>query len=193
MFLIKPDSWEVKRTREKGVGIFAKKEIGASTVIGDYLGKVIRTREYDLKNDKKGLYLMYYSDQASIYPNLKKPDIHLLNHSCRPNCWIYIYKGHTLFFALKKIKPGEELTISYLLSPNDGTCSPCTHICKCNSKHCTGTMHLPKDKYEKWQSFQNSQKKKTKRAKVVFGKNLTKLSFYPKTIPNSPIYQSLLK
>ena len=136
---------------------------------------------------------MYYSDQASIYPNLKRPDIHLLNHSCRPNCWIYIYKGHTLFFALKKIKPGEELTISYLLSPNDGTCSPCTHICKCNSKHCTGTMHLPKDKYKKWQNFQNSQKRKTKRARVVFGKNLTKLSFYPKTIPSSPIYQSLLK
>ncbi len=188
MFLLKDDFWQIKTTKEKGFGVFAKKEIGAGTIIGDYLGKVIKTAKYDLNNDKQGLYLMYYSDQASIYPNLKKPGIHILNHSCRPNCWIYTYKGHTLFFALTKIKPGKELTIPYLLSPKDETCNPCTHTCKCNSKFCTGTMHLSKDKYEKWQKFQNAEKKKTKQPKAVFGKNLPKLTYYPKIIPNNPIY-----
>ena len=187
MFLIKKDLWQIKKTKDKGLGVFAKKEIKPGTIIGDYLGKVIKTAEYDLDKDKKGLYLMYYSDQAAIYPNLKKPGIQLLNHSCTPNCRIYIYKGHALFFALKKIKPGNELTISYMLSPKD-SCEDCTHICKCNSKFCTGTMHLTKAKYEKWQKFQNSQKRKTRAAKVVFGKNLPKLSSYPEIIPNNPIY-----
>lgn len=188
MFLLKDDYWQIKKTKEKGYGVFAKKKINAGTIIGDYLGRVVKIAQYDLDNDKKGLYLMYFTDQASIYPNLKKPGIHLLNHSCTPNCWIYTYRGHTLFFALRNIEPGEELTISYLLSPNDGPCKPCAHTCRCGSKFCTGTMHLSKDKYERWQKFQNEEKKKTKTEKFVFGKNLPKLTFYPKIIPNNPIY-----
>ena len=187
MFLIKKDFWETKETGEKGLGVFAKKEIKAGTIIGDYIGKVIKTAEYNLENDKNGLFLMYFSDEASIYPDLKKPGIHLLNHSCAPNCFIYTYKGHTLFFALRKIEVGEELTISYLLSPDDD-CNPCTHKCLCGSKLCTGTMHLALDKYEKWQKFQEIQKKKTRRSKAEVGKNLPELNSYPKRIPNDPIY-----
>ncbi|OGD86558.1 hypothetical protein A2870_02065 [Candidatus Curtissbacteria bacterium RIFCSPHIGHO2_01_FULL_41_11] len=188
MFLLADDWWQIAAAGEKGLGVFAMKEIKAGTIIGDYLGKVIKTARYDLDRDKKGLFLMYFTDQASIYPNLKKPGIHLLNHSCRPNCWIYTYYGHSLFFALRKINPGEELTISYLLSPKDEICNPCVHTCKCESKFCTGTMHLSRDKYEIWQKFQNNQKKKSKKIKVVFGKNLPKLTTYPKRVPNNPIY-----
>ncbi len=191
MFLLAEDYWQIKKTKEKGYGVFAKKEIRAGSIIGDYLGKVIKTAYYDLDNDKNGLYLMYLSDQASIYPDLRKPGIHLLNHSCAPNCWIYIHSGHTLFFALRKINPEEELTISYLLSPKSEYCKPCLHNCKCDSKFCTGTMHLSEDKYQTWQKFQNEEKKKTKKVKAVFGKNLPKLTSYPKTIPNNPIYKKL--
>ena len=191
MFLLANDFWQIKKTEEKGFGVFAKKEIKAGTIIGDYLGKVLKTREYDLDKDKNGLYLMYLTDQTSIYPNLKKPGIHLLNHSCTPNCWIYTYCSHTLFFALRKIKPSEELTISYLLSPKDEGCNPCTHKCKCKSKFCTGSMHMSRDKYDKWQIFQNNKKKKTIKIKAVFGKNLPKLTSYPKIIPNNPIYAQI--
>ncbi|MDO8638232.1 MAG: SET domain-containing protein [Candidatus Daviesbacteria bacterium] len=191
MFLLKEDYWKIKKTKEKGYGVFAKKEINAGTIIGDYLGKVIKIAQYDLENDKNGLYLMYFTDEASIYPNLKEPGIHLLNHSCAPNCWIYTYFGHTLFFALRKIKPGEELTISYLLSPKGESCKPCPHTCKCGSRFCTRTMHLSEDKYGRWQKFQNEEKKKTKKIKAVFGKNLPKLFSYPKIIPNNPIYATM--
>lgn len=187
MFLINTNSYQIKRAGKKGLGVFATKEIKKGTIIGDYLGKVDKTVNYDLKKDKKGLYLMYYSDEASIYPDLKKPGIHLINHSCTPNCWIYTYKGHTLFFALRNIERGEELTISYLLSPKKD-CNPCTHACFCKSQFCTGTMHLTKAKYKLWQNFQNAQMKKTKNPKVEFGKNLPKLNHYPKIIPSNPIY-----
>lgn len=191
MFLLTNDYWQIKKTKAKGLGVFAKKEIMAGTIIGDYLGKVIKTAEYDLDKDKEGLFLMYLTDQTSIYPNLKKPGIHLINHSCTPNCWIYTHKGHTLFFALRDINSGEELTISYLLSPKDETCKNCPHTCKCSSKSCTGTMHLSKEKYEKWQKFQIGQKRKTKTTKAIIGKNLPKLRSYPKTIPIDPIYAQI--
>lgn len=174
MFLIGKDYWEIKNTKHKGRGVFAKKEIAKGTIISDYLGKVIKTADYDLELDKQGLYLMYFSDQASIYPDLTKPGPHLINHSCDPNCWMYIYKGHTLFFALRTINPEEELTISYLLSPDENN----THICKCDSKFCTGNMHLSPNKYLLWKKIKN-EFNNTRRSKIVFGENLTPLKHYP--------------
>jgi uncharacterized protein len=190
MFLLPKKIWKVKRTKEKGLGVFAREEIQKGNIIGDYLGKVIKTRYYNFSRDKKELYLMYYSDQASIYPDLEKPGIHLINHSCAPNCWIYIYRGHTLFFAFKNIKPHEELTISYLLSPI-GKCNPCIHICKCGSKNCTKSMHLSEKSYEKWQNFQENGANKTKRLRVVYGKNLPKIRSYPKILASDPIYEAI--
>lgn len=188
MFLLNEDYWQIKKTREKGLGVFAKKEITAGTVIGDYLGKVIKTAEYDVSSDSKGLFLMYLTDETSIYPDLKKPGIHLLNHSCQPNCWIYTYNGHSLFFAIRDIKPDEEITISYLLSPKED-CNPCPHECKCQSKFCTGTMHMSPGKYEIWQEFQNELKAKSERPKAIIGKNLPKLATYSKIGLNDPIYR----
>lgn len=189
MFLISEDFWEIRKTEHKGSGVFTKKCINKGTVIGDYLGKVIKISEYDLNQDKNGLFLMFVSDEFAIYPDLKKSGIHLVNHSCSPNCWIYTYHGHTLFFAIKEIKVGEEITISYLLSPKSKYCNPCLHDCKCDSKFCTGTMHLSEEKYRMWQKFQSKQEKKEfKKIKFVFGKNLPKLKAYPKMIPVNPIY-----
>ena len=54
MFLIKDDFWQIKKTKERGYGVFARKEIKAGTIIGDYLGKVIKTAQYDLGKDKNG-------------------------------------------------------------------------------------------------------------------------------------------
>ncbi len=188
MFLLKKDSWEIKKTQKKGLGVFAKKRIKSGTVVSDYLGKVIRNADYNLDLDKKGLYLMYCDYQKSIYPDVSKPGPHLINHSCSPNCWIYIYCGHTLFFALKDINPAEELTISYLLYPDEGTCNPCTHICHCGSISCTKTMHLSKVKYNIWQKFQSKENKKTRKSPAFVGKYLTPLSFYPKKLRIDPVY-----
>lgn len=154
MFLIPKSYYQVKKTKNKGRGVFAKKEIKIKTIIGEYTGSKVRIAEYDLEKDKEGLYLMFLNDTYAIYPDLSKVDIHLINHSCTPNCWIVNHNNHIYFFAIRGIKISEELTISYLLPPNNGTCKPCTHICKCGSKNCTGTMHLSEEKFKKWQKFQ---------------------------------------
>lgn len=191
MFLLNDDYWEIRKTHKKGLGVFAKKEIKRGTVIGDYIGKVLKTAEYDPDLDKGGLYLMYLTDEASIYPDVTEPGTHLLNHSCNPNCWIYAYHGHTLFFALRKIMPQEELTISYLLSPKTDACDPCIHICKCESEKCRGTMHLGEKQYEKWQEFQDGQKTENISVQFAFGRSLPKLASYPKTIFIHPIYKEM--
>lgn len=187
MFLLDTSLWEIKTTDKKGRGVYAQKDISPGVVVGDYIGKVIKTAEEDT-SEKNGLYLLYYHDYASLYPeDLSKPGVHLLNHSCEPNCWIYTYKGHTLFFTLRKIFAGEELTISYLLSPND-YCNPCTHTCLCNSTFCTQTMHLTREEFIQWNMHQEMESKKTKRAPIHYGKLLPKLKEYPRKIEDHTIY-----
>jgi hypothetical protein len=188
MFLLDDDYWTTQQTEKTGLGIFARKEIAAGTVIGDYIGKVIRTEEYDIESDKRGLYLMYMTDEASIYPDLSKPGIHLLNHSCDPNCWIYVYLGHTLFIAVRDIKIGEQLSISYLLDPKDKYCDPCLHDCKCETANCTGTMHLSRNKFDKWQAFQYQNNKKVVKTLFEYGHYLPLLTSYPTIENDDPIY-----
>lgn len=188
MILLPPDSWEIKTTEKKGRGIFATKDIPAGTVVGDYIGKVIKTAEEDTYEKDEGLYLMYYHDYASLYPlDIKAPGVHLINHACAPNCWMYTYKGHTLFFTLRHIFAGEELTVSYLLSP-DITCDPCTHTCKCEGLICYQTMHLSKERFEIWNEVNIELSNKTKRERIRYGKELPKITAYPKKIPDNPVY-----
>ena len=185
MILLKDEYWEIRETVNKGRGLFAKKPIPKGAIIGDYLGKVIHPK--DAVIDEENFYLMYYHDTAAISPEIDKPGVHLLNHSCVPNAWLYIYKGHTLAFALKKILKGEELTIPYLLSPKDEFCKPCLHICECGNSQCTKTMHLSKARYSKWRKFNDKWANETKREKVRVGQDLPQLSSYPKTISRAYI------
>ncbi len=180
MFLLSDEYWEIRNTKSKGRGVFAKKDISKGTVIGDYIGKIIRPQ--DALIDEENFYLMYYHDHAVISPDLEKPGVHLLNHSCKPNAFLYIYKGRTLAFALERISKGEELTIPYLLAPKDEFCEPCLHVCRCGNLKCSGTMHLSKERYEKWSKFNEKWAKKTKRKRISFGKELPRLISYPKKI-----------
>jgi hypothetical protein len=189
MFLLPVDYWEVKTTAHKGRGVFAKKDIGPGLVIADYIGRVIKTAEEDTTEKDGQLYLMYYHDRASIFPDLDKPGAHLLNHSCTPNTWITTYKGHNIFFTLRHIFAGEELTTSYLLSPQDDICKDeCTHQCHCGSPFCTHSMHMNHKRYEAWNDYEVEQMDKTKRQRIRYGKDLPMLPDYPKTIPDHPVF-----
>lgn len=188
MLFLPQDTWEIRDTSLKGRGVFAKKDIPAGTVIGDYVGRVIKTAEENTIEEENGFYLMYYHDYASIYPtDIAAPGVHLINHSCAPNCWMYVYHGHTLFFAVRKIFAGEELLISYLLNP-DKKCIPCTHVCNCEYPNCTHTMHMEEDLHEKWSKVNNAQEKATKRMRIRYGKELPLLSSYPTSVRDNKIY-----
>lgn len=189
MFLIDGRYWLVKDTRTKGQGVFAKKAIRKGVIIGDYLGEIVSNAEYDISRDAQGLYLMYLTDSLSIYPDFKQPGIYLMNHSCVPNCGMYVYEGHTIFFTIRNIKPGEELTISYMLSPN--ICRDCTHQCRCGLPSCSGTMHLSKEKYALWQKYQKNLRKMSKAARFRAGQNLERLLKYPARIIVDQIYESM--
>jgi len=186
MFFLPEGSWEVRELPIKGRGVFTLSEIEPGTVIGDYIGKLMRPSDID--EEKDGLYEMYFSNRASLFPDTSKPGVHLLNHSCEPNCWLFTYYGHTLFFSLRRIFPGEELTISYLLGLKSDCNDDCDHNCHCGSAICTGTMHLTEDKYNRWWKFEEKNAKKTPRVKAKIGEFLQVLPEYPKNIKDERVY-----
>lgn len=191
MFLLPPSYFSIRQTKAKGRGVFARKRISAGTVIGDYLGVVVHIAQYDASYEK-GMYLMAFTDESFIYPPVDTPGIHCINHACKPNCWMYVYQGHTLFFALRDIQPGEELTISYLLSPKEDSCGDsCVHVCKCGGSSCTGSMHISQQSYRRWRKFLHREMSRTTLAPYRIGAPLQKLLTYPSAIPINPIYASI--
>ncbi len=186
MFLISKDYWQVQTTKQKGTGVFATNKIGKGIIIGDYIGNLIPYEDVNFEEEKKNMFLMYFNDKLGVLPDLSKPGIHLINHSCSPNCWIYKYKGHTLFFTLRDVEKNEELAISYLLAPAP-RCNPCTHQCYCGSNNCTGTMHLTEKKYKKWQKFQKKEFRNIGINGITIENSLKSLIKYPKRISDDYI------
>lgn len=64
-----------------------------------------------------------------------------VNHSCTPNTFMRIIHGHVIFFALRDIAPGEELTLDYVNSYH-----PDSYRCRCKSPGCRGSLNLVKRK-----------------------------------------------
>ncbi|OGK40507.1 hypothetical protein A3A74_02860 [Candidatus Roizmanbacteria bacterium RIFCSPLOWO2_01_FULL_35_13] len=180
MFLL-PDSYiEIKKTGKKGRGVFAKKDVRAGTIIGDFLGKIVNDEEADKLEKKYGLYATYFDEYRSIFPNLKQNGVHLINHSCMPNCDVYPYEAHLLFFAARYIFAGEELTISYGIE-GPSTAKDTNYPCFCDSLLCNGTMFIAKKNREEIEAF--FEKKLNIFAKIIKTNTvLKKLSAYPEHI-----------
>ncbi len=183
MFLIPSTYWIVKKTKDRGRGVFCRKEIEPGTIIGDYIGTVMNPNK--VKESPTNFYSMA-AGKMSIMPDQKKPGIHLLNHSCSPNCAMHIYKGHTLFFALRRIFVGEELTINYLCKVKycDAFCKQ--DECKCSSPVCRGTIHVPERIYASWARYEHDEDEYYK--KYIPHKHGTKIALlntYPASVKDS--------
>ena len=61
---------------------------------------------------------------------------HYINHSCVPNAFMQIIRDHILFFALRDIQAGEEITIDY-----EQTLHSDDKRCICGAENCRGTIN----------------------------------------------------
>jgi uncharacterized protein len=188
MFFI--SDYEVRDLPSKGKGVFASQEIEAGTIIGDYLGMIADEKEEHKMED--GLYSMTLTETEIINPPKTEPGIYLINHSCMPNLGMYSYHGHTLYAALRKIFPGEELTVDYYLGPPDDSCSPCPDVCHCGTFLCRGTMHSTQESTEVLWDYDEIEEQKRGYAQEDFrsrlGTMLEKLASYPEKMEDHPIH-----
>lgn len=185
MILLPASTWSVVQTPEKGRGVFVTKSIPPGTVIGDYTGRVISP---DDDSDEHGLYGMCWSDHFVIMPNIPGIGLHLINHSCMPNCGMYPCNGHMLYISLRTIFPHEELTVSYVVEPSDDPKG--LYTCYCKTQICTGTMMTTKNHaHEFWDLFvRPRQGIFADTPPVPMGELVTIFPSYPTDIPDYPVY-----
>lgn len=193
MFLLPINYYKIKKTKKRGRGVFALNEIPAGTIIGDYLGLLIENIKAEALEDKyysNACYSMDYNDNGlSIFPlDVQAPGLHLINHSCSPNCEAYFYYGHTLFFALRRILKNEELTIDYSFDTDNKNTKEFLHPCFCGSSFCRGTMYVSDLKLRRFGAFYRTQTKNQKFKTLSAGKILPPLEKYPKTIKDNNIF-----
>lgn len=192
MMLLPEDFWEIKKTEGKGRGVFARKEIKAGTIIGDYIGTVKHPET--IHENTSLFYGMSFDPTFIIYPDIESPGIHLINHSCAPNCEGYPFQGHMLYFALRHIFPEEELTVTYSLPPPDYEQTVCRHACKCGTPICRGSMHTSYKADRDWDNFVKTLLGSYYgHAPVVYNQHLQLLASYPETIEDNPIYDIYCK
>jgi len=195
MFVLSLSSYKVKRMRNKGRGVLARCDIAPGTVIGDYLGTIIKP--YTNDENKHGLYDMQCGHSYDIMADKAMVGVQLINHSCANNTELYPYRGHVLYVAARKIFANEEMTANYAMGIADEKNIPCAlHACCCGSRICNGTLHTSEESFEKWYDAWEALVKRNfgkwyYRVPGKYGSQLEPLEQYPATIAieKEPLYQ----
>ena len=123
--------FEIRESPGMGWGLFAREEVSQGDFIVEYTGVKIPTKVAD---ESKSRYLFEIDKKWTIDGEGQSNRGRWLNHSCMPNVEA-LGEGHkVLFYALRDIFPGEELTIDYGQEYFDEFIKP--HGCKCGAaKH----------------------------------------------------------
>lgn len=125
----------VKKSGINGKGCFAAVPLIARKKIGELLGERISNREAQRRVAKGGVVkICELDDKWSIDASRGGDTTAYINHSCAPNCFSRVLHGHMLFFALRDIAAGEEITLDYTPSQHPG------RPCMCGAPNCRGVM-----------------------------------------------------
>jgi SET domain-containing protein len=123
------------KSKINGRGCFALEPLPARRKIGELVGERISNREAARRVAKGGkVHICQLDDRWSIDASRGGNATAFINHSCEPNCFSRVMHGHMLFFALRDIAPGEELTLDYTPSQHPG------RRCTCGAAKCRGVM-----------------------------------------------------
>jgi SET domain-containing protein len=149
-----------RRSPIHGNGVFAVDTIAKGEHVIEYKGTLMTDAEADKMYGDGGetghTFLFTLNDEYIIDANRKGNTARWINHSCDPNCQALIdesdsgdpRKDKVVIEAIRKIKPGEELTYDYgivLDMPHTARLKK-VWACRCGSSKCIGTMLKPKKK-----------------------------------------------
>ncbi|HEX8096949.1 MAG TPA: SET domain-containing protein-lysine N-methyltransferase [Pyrinomonadaceae bacterium] len=126
----------VKESAINGKGCFAAKAFRRGHKIAEYAGQKISNAEANRRARRRVLRICAVNNRWSLDGSRGGNGTHYINHSCEPNCYMKILYGHILFFALRDIRPGEEITLDY-----ESTLHPDTKRCTCGTPACRGTIN----------------------------------------------------
>jgi SET domain-containing protein len=127
----------IRKSKINGQGCFASVPFKRARKIAEYTGERISDLEGRKRARKRRILRICDVDGRFSLDGARGGNgTHYINHSCEPNAYMKIVYGHVLFFALRDIHPGEEITIDY-----EQTLHPDSKRCFCGAKSCRGTIN----------------------------------------------------
>lgn len=125
-----------------GRGVYAQRSFEPDETIGRIRGPIVDCPSADPR------YVMEMDNDRYVVP---KAPFRYMNHSCNPNCEIFMWEEDAIDPALnsrplfvgarRSIRPGEELTIDYAWP------AELAIPCDCRSTECRGWIVAPEDKH----------------------------------------------
>lgn len=141
-------------------GVFAEEWIPPRHKVIEYTGERISRREAKRRSQRPCVYLFELNSYWCVDGAVGGSGAELINHSCDPNLYAVILKGHILYMSKRAIAPGEELTIDYRLD-HDADPAPC----RCGAPNCRGTINLPKGSRRRQKERNNSESNERSRSR----------------------------
>ncbi len=96
---------------ETGLGLFATAAIEKGMFIIEYIGPRISSEEVSRRRNTR--YLFEINSRWTIDGSPRWNMARYINHSCRPNAEAVVSRGRIRIKAIKRIKPGDEITYNY--------------------------------------------------------------------------------
>ena len=121
--------------RESGIfgkGCFAATHFPARKKIALYAGEIVRgSRRIEARlRAQDAIKVIRLDKDTAIDGAVGGDETAYINHSCEPNAYMRIVPGEKVaFFALRDIRPGEEITMDYRDPYHP-------EVCRCGSRSC---------------------------------------------------------
>jgi uncharacterized protein len=166
--------FELRRSSIQGRGAFATRMIRKGQRIAEYTGEKIDNDEADRRYDDEKMsrhhtFLFILDDDTVVDAAVGGNDSRFINHSCDPNCEAVIEGKHIYIYALRTIRPGEELAYDYQYErmPDYTEEDEKFYACRCGAENCRGSILAPKP-------VRKPRKKAVKKKKKVTTRRVTK-------------------
>ena len=122
-------------------GVYTEERIPKGRKVIEYTGEKISRRETKIRAERDLNYLFTLDDYWTVDGSVGGSGAEYINHSCDPNCVSRIVRGHILYFALRDLEIGEELTLDYRFGADVEK-----HRCACGAGKCRGIINLHRER-----------------------------------------------
>jgi len=128
---------EIRESQIHRRGVYALERIPKGRKVIEYTGERISRRETKRRGQGSITYLFTLDDYWTIDGAVGGSGAEIINHSCAPNLYTRIVRGHILYMSKRIILPGEELTVDYRFSDKLARVR-----CRCGAPTCRGTINI---------------------------------------------------
>lgn len=168
----------LRKSGIQGKGAFATRTIRKGQRIIEYTGEHIDNDEADRRYDDEKMkrhhtFLFIVDDKEIIDGAVNGNDAQYINHSCDPNAEAVIEGKRIFIYALRTIRPGDEIAYDYQYERTDEHTEDDEKFykCLCGSPKCRGSILAPPKKPRKAAKKKQGRKGTGKREKTTVGRS----------------------